>query len=78
MLGIFKVILSQTLYLVSKFPINRLPFELLACGVCQGGQLSQTLAAGYKFQLTRWFWLLVLMLGFPICWLTWGGAKSFL
>lgn len=44
MLGIFKVILSQTLYLVSQFPINRLLFELLACRGCQEGQLSQTMA----------------------------------
>lgn len=43
MLGMFKVILSQTLYLVSKFPINRLLFELLACSGCQEGQLSHTL-----------------------------------
>lgn len=28
---------------VSKFPINRLLFELLVCWGCQEGQLSQTL-----------------------------------
>lgn len=65
--GVFKVILSQTIYLVSKFPINRLLFELLACWVCQREPAESDTGGWKQISVDEMLLLLVLVLSFPVC-----------